>query len=71
MRQARISKKSTTKSQLERYLPSNYEFIGEDSEFYYIGGNDRMGWTLDDYVIPRLQSGLIFAEEIPVEDVAR
>jgi len=29
-----------------------------------IGGHDVAGWTLDDYVLPRLASGLIFGEEI-------
>lgn len=29
-----------------------------------IGGQDAAGWTLDGYVIPRLASGLMRAEEI-------
>ena len=29
-----------------------------------IGGYDNAGWTLDGYVIPRLQSGLYFAKEV-------
>lgn len=29
-----------------------------------IGGEDKAGWTLDDYVIPRLASGVITAQEI-------
>jgi hypothetical protein len=28
-----------------------------------IGGEDARGWTLDGYVIPRLASGLLFADE--------
>lgn len=31
---------------------------------FVIQGEDREGWTLDDYVIPRYASGLIQAEEI-------
>lgn len=31
---------------------------------YVIGGRDEAGWTLDDYVIPRFASGLIWVEEI-------
>ena len=63
-------------AKVERYLPSNY-FIGEtytaDDELrpktvvnyvVEIWGEDNAGWTLDGYVIPRLASGLIFAEEI-------
>jgi hypothetical protein len=29
-----------------------------------IVGHDVAGWTMDDYVLPRLASGLIFATEI-------
>lgn len=37
-----------------------------------IEGRDDAGWTLDGYVIPRLQSGLIQAEEIDLShDVMR
>ena len=48
---------------VRQYLPSNYnaeEFDG----LIVIGGTDRAGWTLDGYVIPRLQSGLIVAVEM-------
>ena len=31
---------------------------------FVIEGEDSAGWTLDSYVIPRLGSGLIFADEI-------
>jgi hypothetical protein len=31
---------------------------------FVIQGEDNAGWTLDDYVIPRLASGLHFAKEI-------
>jgi hypothetical protein len=31
-----------------------------------ITGTDQAGWTLDDYVIPRLASGLIVAKEVEV-----
>jgi hypothetical protein len=51
---------------LARYLPNNYTgpFYEESEDYYYIEGKDRAGWTLDEYVIPRLASGLIFAEEV-------
>lgn len=49
-------------------LPVNYEILGEGMRegrtFYVIGGIDTAGWTLDEYVIPRLASGLKFAEEV-------
>lgn len=54
---------------ISRYLPANYKVIssggipnGEGS--YLIEGYDNAGWTLDGYVIPRLASGLIRAEEV-------
>lgn len=46
------------------YLPRNYQVTGEDDEFVYFQGHDNAGWTLDEYVIPRLASGLIWAEEV-------
>jgi len=48
-----------------RYLPSNYTVVGHDSMGVTIRGIDRAGWTLDDYVLPRLASGLYFGEELP------
>jgi hypothetical protein len=56
-------------SEVEAYLPSNYHAtqvfrVGQvDEAVVEIVGYDRAGWTLDDYVIPRLASGLIFAHE--------
>lgn len=38
--------------------------IGENTIAVLIGGVDKAGWTLDDYVIPRLASGLHFAKEV-------
>jgi hypothetical protein len=61
-RKARVRKSGYTP--VASYLPSNYRVTGEDEEWIYIEGSDSHGWTLDDYVIPRLASGLMFAEEI-------
>lgn len=55
-------------AQLERYLPSNYQVHAEhDDGHFLIRGSDRAGWTLDGYVIPRLASGLIRAEEVATD----
>lgn len=48
---------------VKRYLPSNYQALQIDG-LIVIGGTDRAGWTLDGYVLPRLQSGLIVAVEM-------
>jgi hypothetical protein len=50
-------------ARVKAYLPGNYTAT-EDNNIITIEGEDVAGWTLDDYVIPRLASGLIFAEEV-------
>jgi hypothetical protein len=66
VRRARVAKgrKAFPKNEVMAYLPSNYQVTGEDDEYVYFEGRDNAGWTLDGYVIPRLASGLIFAEEV-------
>lgn len=53
------------------YLPHNYraEHMTSDEEGAYVlvTGTDDHGWTMDDYVIPRLQSGLYGVREIAGE----
>jgi hypothetical protein len=60
---------------LNAYLPANYHIVpgtaaissvhgGGTQLVARIEGRDRAGWTLDGYVIPRLQSGLIYAREV-------
>lgn len=51
------------RDRLKAYLPSNYwptRFGSVDGVFGY----DEAGWTLDEYVIPRCATGLIWLEEI-------
>jgi hypothetical protein len=64
-----------TRREVEAYLPDNYSVIHEENEVghngrpvFVIEGEDRMGWTLDDYVIPRFGSGLIACKEIDLSD---
>jgi hypothetical protein len=56
------------------YLPGNYRVIGESpsAEFegrseVLVAGVDNAGWTMDEYVLPRLGSGLIAGREITAE----
>ena len=49
------------------YMPGNYRVIGMDGEDVLIGGTDNHGWTLDDYVIPRLASGMMHCTEIKLD----
>jgi hypothetical protein len=45
---------------VRQYLPANYVA----SLTVLIEGEDNAGWTMDEYVIPRLASGLYFASEV-------
>ena len=47
-----------------RYLPANYKVTAAADETVVIRGEDSCGWTLDDYVLPRLASGLYFGSEV-------
>ena len=55
---------------LHRYLPANYAIVGGTCEGIAIGGEDRQGWTLADYVLPRLASGLYFGREVSAEEAS-
>ncbi len=53
------------------YLPGNYKVVGTVERFDPFGtvglvieGNDDAGWTLDEYVLPRLASGLHFGRKL-------
>lgn len=50
--------------QVKNYLPSNYQVVGCHGGVVTVEGHDRFGWTLEDYVLPRLASGLLHAEEV-------
>lgn len=73
MRAAIVTGGADSLEQVKNYLPDNYEAVahyvkplGADryGQVIIIAGQDIAGWTLDGYVIPRLMSGLIGAEEI-------
>src|SRR5262245_12217044 len=63
-RYAVVNGSNATVDNVARYLPANYSVLGEPSDGIVVGGTDRAGFTLDNYVIPRLGSGLLFAREI-------
>ena len=52
---------------VQRYLPWNYHAIMTDGGIV-IKGEDNAGWTMTDYVIPRLASGLHTAKQITEEE---
>lgn len=67
VRHARVNVRGHGPEAIAAYLPSNYQVTGTEimagDEYALITGVDIAGFTLDDYVIPRLASGLYFAEE--------
>ncbi|HUW44358.1 MAG TPA: hypothetical protein VMW50_01055 [Dehalococcoidia bacterium] len=63
----RIAIAQTGKSKdVAQYLPKNFTVIGRtlDNSGTVIVGVDDHGWSLDQYVIPRLASGMIHCEEV-------
>ena len=55
-------KEKPSRSTVEAYLPGNYSITSFCDEKICIAGIDHLGWTLKDYVIPRLASGGIAAK---------
>lgn len=61
--------------QVRAYLPANYRVVGSVETFDGIAhvtveGCDLHGWTLTEYVLPRLASGLHSGVEVTAEQVA-
>lgn len=56
--------RNSNEQEVAAYLPSNYKVLGTEGDDVLIGGQDNAGWTLDDYVLPRLASGLRFGQEL-------
>jgi len=67
MKELRLAKVwSANTEEVAQYLPSNYMVVGFDLEQdnLIIAGIDNHGWTLEDYVIPRLGSALMHCEKL-------
>lgn len=45
---------------VEAYLPRGYQ-ARQEGNTIIIEGEDHAGWTLEEYVLPRLASGMIYA----------
>lgn len=65
-RTALIKGNGVTLQRVAAFLPSNYEVWGWDDTgtAVVVKGHDNAGWTLDDYVLPRLASGCLFGTEV-------
>jgi hypothetical protein len=64
MRTAIIKGNGITAERVAAYMPSNYDVVSHDETSVMIQGQDNAGWTLDDYVLPRLASGCMFGTEV-------
>jgi len=63
--EVRDNKVVTSAEAVAAYLPSNYQVVGYTADgAVLVYGHDNAGWTADDYVIPRLASGLYSAKRI-------
>lgn len=65
MRYAYINRRGEIPSEktVAAYLPANYKVTVVTPERIWIAGEDNAGWTMQDYIIPRLASGIIYARE--------
>lgn len=78
---ALVSVHRTGVETIQRYLPDNYgvntAVRGTITDpqtglaCVLVQGRDVAGWTLDDYVLPRLGSGLIGGREVSAEEAER
>jgi hypothetical protein len=64
---AQVTGLDATAYKIAWYLPANYEvtsaWLTDDGKHVcVIQGTDNAGWTLEDYVIPRLGSGMYRCE---------
>lgn len=68
-RTAVVSGRDVTLERVRAYMPANYSaYMSDDSDDdVIVTGQDYAGWTLDNYVIPRLASGGMVAIELDVE----
>ena len=56
---------TSTPDAVAAYMPANYMVMGRSADgAVLISGVDNCGWTLEDYVLPRLASGLYWGREI-------
>lgn len=63
-RTAIVTGNGVTVDRVEAFMPSNYSAHVNELDQVIVEGTDSCGWTLDDYVIPRLASGSMFAIEV-------
>lgn len=63
-RTAKVTSDRSTLAEVRQYMPGSYTARHDDEDGIVIEGWDHNGFTLDEYVIPRLASGLHVAVEV-------
>jgi hypothetical protein len=65
----RVAIVSGKPEKVEPYLPRNYIVLGWSGPYStIIGGFDDAGWTMQDYIIPRLGSGMYVCTELTTKE---
>lgn len=64
----KFAKCSRSVDQVRPYMPTNYHVAEATDGKALVYGTDDHGWTMEDYVIPRLGSGMIAATQISKVD---
>jgi hypothetical protein len=63
-RRAIVTTPDTDLARVRAFLPYNYSAFEHPCGTICITGYDHAGWTLEDYIAPRLATGLIFIREL-------
>lgn len=50
-------------SRTRALLPANFEAVAVAGSLFVVG-RDNAGWTMEDYVVPRAASGLVWIETL-------
>ncbi len=71
MRYARVvaGRGSTTMREIVALLPKNYRVVGVSGPRVYLAGEDVAGWDLEGYVLPRLETAMVYGDEVGREVV--
>lgn len=69
-RYAKVYGNGVTQGAVQNLLPAGYAVLcTHDDDGIVICGVDQMGWTLTDYVLPRLESAGFFAREVTRDEL--
>jgi len=61
-------REDTDPEMVKAYLPANFRVLGLMDDEVVVIGHDHLGWTAEQYVIPRLQSGMFVVAEVDITE---